>query len=247
MAFSASSHKHPLYTAADRRVSSGRLVSWTLALIVVLVIVCAADASWADGRTYPPLFGTSEKMFPDSSVFPKWTEMLQHLVRDEAIEAMNVKPCRREQGLNICEVDRWKSFIETQRGKPIMDVLDNVNRFMNSYPYVLDIVNYGVEDYWATPHEHVSHGGDCEDYAIAKYMTLRRLGMSNMDMRIVVLNDLNLKVQHAILAVYIGNKIYILDNQTRRVQPAELIYHYQPIYSVTEGAWWMHLIAQAGQ
>ena len=243
MGFRSGSLSRSLYTAAHRGVSRGRVVLWTLALIVFLASVCAADTSWADGRAYPPLFGTDEKMFPDSSGFPKWTEMFQHMVRDEAV---HVTPCRREQGLNICEVDRWKTFIETQRGQPVLDALDNVNRFMNSYRYVLDIVNYGIEDYWATPHEHVSHGGDCEDYAIAKYITLRKLGVAKEDMRVVVLNDINLKVQHAILAVYVGSKIYILDNQTRRVQQAELIYHYQPIYSLTEGAWWMHLIvAQA--
>ena len=235
----------PVYRLICCHVRQQWVSRWAFILsTAVCLSLCLVEPSWADGRTYPPLFGTGEKMFPDSSVFPKWTEMLQRLVRHEAI---HVTPCRREQGLNICEVDKWKYFIETQRGKPILDVLDNVNRYMNAYPYVLDIVNYGIEDYWATPQEHVSHGGDCEDYAIAKYITLRKLGVASLDMRVVVLNDLNLKVQHAILAVYVGNKTYVLDNQTRRVQPAELIYHYQPIYSVTEGAWWMHLIAQAGR
>lgn len=235
----------PVYRRTSIRVRRQWASQWAFVLfIAVCLSLCFIDVSWADGRTYPPLFGTGEKMFPDSSVFPKWTEMLQRLARNEAI---HVTPCRREQGLNICEVDKWKDFIEAQRGKPILDVIDNVNRYMNAYPYVLDIVNYGLDDYWATPQEHISHGGDCEDYAIAKYITLRKLGVSNMDMRVVVMNDLNLKVQHAILAVYVGNKAYILDNQIQRVQPAELIYHYQPIYSVTEGAWWMHLIATAGR
>jgi predicted transglutaminase-like cysteine proteinase len=240
MGFSTGTYNHSLYMAAHHGVRPGRAILLTLALIVLLTSVCAADVSWAYGRTYPPIFGSDEKMFPDSGGFPKWTGMFQHLVRDEAV---HVTPCRREQGLNICEVDKWKAFIEHERGQPISDLLDDVNRYMNSYRYVTDIVNYGIEDYWATPHEHVSNGGDCEDYAIAKYITLRKLGISNEDMRIVVVNDLNLKVQHAVLAVYVGSKIYILDNQTRRVQQAELIYHYQPIYSLTEGAWWMHVIA----
>ena len=244
MGFHLGSHA-PLYRLAHCHVRQ----QWVFRLAFTLFIAACLslsliEPSWADGRTYPRLFGTDEKMFPDSSVFPKWTEMLQRLVRNEAI---HVVPCRREQGLNICEVDKWKAFIETQRGKPLLDVLDNVNRYMNAYPYVIDMVNYGVEDYWATPQQHITLGGDCEDYAIAKYITLRKLGVASLDMRVVVVNDLNLKVQHAVLAVYVGNKAYVLDNQVRRVQPAELIYHYQPIYSVTEGAWWMHLIAQAGR
>lgn len=181
-------------------------------------------------------------MFPDSGVFPKWGEMLQRLVRYEQIK---VNPCRREQGINICEVDKWKAFIEKQRGRPTMDVLNDVNRYMNAYPYVLDMVNYGVDDYWAAPQEHISNGGDCEDYAIAKFITLRKLGFSADDMRVVVLNDLNLRVQHAILAVYVGNRAFILDNQTQRVLPSDLIYHYQPVYSLTEGKWWLHILTNA--
>jgi predicted transglutaminase-like cysteine proteinase len=200
--------------------------------------------SWADGRTYPPLFGTTEKMFPDSGVFPRWSEMLQRLARHEQI---NVVPCRREQGINICEVDKWKAFIEKERGQPLMDELDDVNRYMNAYPYVVDKTNYGVDDYWATPHEHVSNGGDCEDYSIAKFMTLKKLGVPVDNMRIVVLNDLNLRVQHAVLAVYVGSRAYILDNQTSRVLASDVIRHYQPIYSLTEGAWWMHILATAGR
>jgi predicted transglutaminase-like cysteine proteinase len=177
-------------------------------------------------------------MFSGAVAFPKWSDMLKRLAQHEAIR---VKPCRWEQGLNICEVDKWKAFIESQRGRPLPDVLEAVNAYMNAYPYVLDVVTWGVDDYWETPQEHLSYGGDCEDYAIAKYVTLRQLGIASADLRVVVLNDLNLKVQHAVLAVYVGDAIYILDNQTARVQRAERIVHYQPIYSVTEGFWWLHI------
>lgn len=192
-------------------------------------------------RAYPSLFGSSERMFSDTSLFPKWSEMLKHLVQHEALEDHPPVPCGRQRGLNFCEIKKWESFTESLRGGDRVRVLDFVNRLMNAYPYVLDIVNYGIDDYWATPQEHISNGGDCEDYAIAKYVTLRRLGFRPADMRVVVLNDLNLKVQHAVLAVYIGDRAYILDNQTARVTPSDRIFHYQPIYSVTEGHWWMHL------
>jgi predicted transglutaminase-like cysteine proteinase len=209
------------------------------AALLSIGISVSAPPAWANGRTYPPLFGAGERMFSGSVIFPKWSGMLQRLARQEAID---VAPCRREQGLDICEIDKWKAFIETQRGRPVMEVLDAVNRYLNAYPYVLDAANYGVEDYWATPQEDLTNGGDCEDYAIAKYVTLRKLGFASEDLRVVVLNDLDLKVQHAILAVYIGNRAYVLDNQTARVQAADRIVHYQPIYSVTEGAWWLHVV-----
>ena len=59
-------------------------------------------------------------------------------------------------------------------------------------------------------------------------------------MRIVIVQDLNLKVAHAILAVYVDGTIKILDNQIKQVVDAETIRHYRPIYSVNEDAWWLH-------
>jgi predicted transglutaminase-like cysteine proteinase len=59
-------------------------------------------------------------------------------------------------------------------------------------------------------------------------------------MRIVVVDDLNLRIPHAILVVYLGERAYILDNQISRVVPAEVVNHYKPIYSINEQAWWLH-------
>jgi predicted transglutaminase-like cysteine proteinase len=52
------------------------------------------------------------------------------------------------------------------------------NRYFNTIPYFPDKVHWQMEDYWATPAETVaSHGGDCEDYAIAKYFALKERGI----------------------------------------------------------------------
>jgi predicted transglutaminase-like cysteine proteinase len=52
------------------------------------------------------------------------------------------------------------------------------NRFLNDWRYKPDDQNYGQRDYWATPLEFLRRSGDCEDYAIAKYVTLRELGFA---------------------------------------------------------------------
>ncbi len=118
--------------------------------------------------------------------------------------------------------------------------IDKVNRFMNRAKYVVDPINWGVKDYWETPGEFFVRFGDCEDYAIAKFLTLRALGFKDESMRIVIVQDLNLKVAHAILAVYIDDTIKILDNQIQQVVDAPTIRHYKPIYSVNEQSWWLH-------
>jgi predicted transglutaminase-like cysteine proteinase len=80
--------------------------------------------------------------------------------------------------------------------------------------------------------------GDCEDYAIAKYLTLRALGWKADTLRIVVLQDMNLRIAHAILSVYYKGKILLLDNQIAQVVDSRNVRHYQPIYSVNENGWW---------
>ncbi|MDH5749703.1 MAG: hypothetical protein OEY85_10380, partial [Rhodospirillales bacterium] len=76
--------------------------------------------------------------------------------------------------------------------------------------------------------------------AIAKYLTLRILGWDPDKMRIVVLNDLNLKIAHAVLIVQLDGKYLLLDNQISLVVDSDRVRHYRPIYSVNEHSWWRH-------
>ena len=78
---------------------------------------------------------------------------------------------------------------------------------MNKVRYVRDPTNWNVKDYWETPWEFFEKQGDCEDYAINKYMTFRRLGYPPADMRIVVVRDLYSNVSHALLLVRQGESL----------------------------------------
>ena len=123
-----------------------------------------------------------------------------------------------------------------------MELLDKVNIYMNRAAYIVDPVNWGIPDYWATPDEFFLKDGDCEDYAISKYITLKRLGVDPDSMRLVILQDENLNVAHAILAVKLGKDTFILDNQVDSVLPDTQILHYRPVYSINESAWWLHRV-----
>lgn len=82
--------------------------------------------------------------------------------------------------------------------------------------------------------------GDCEDYAISKYASLRALGVPEDRMRIVILQDTAKNIPHAILAVYADNGILILDNQIKTVKRDTEISNYRPIYSINRQGWWLH-------
>src|SRR5262249_19729819 len=61
------------------------------------------------------------------------------------------------------------------------------------------------------------------------------------DMRVVVLKDIDLHVDHAVLAVYINGKPFILDSRSSDIVPANSLHGYEPVYSINEHGWWLHL------
>ena len=186
-------------------------------------------------RNTSPLFDTTEVASHDLSMFPKWRHMLQAFEEEEATNCHVGK----------CDDNEWQEILDSLRGKDLMTQLRDTNVRINEKRYVADDVNWGTPDYWATPFEFLRKaGGDCEDYAIAKYMMLRDLGIPADEMRIVVLNDLRLHVGHAVLAVYMNGAPFILDNRYSSIVPANSLPDYQPVYSINETGWWLHLPAR---
>ncbi len=120
------------------------------------------------------------------------------------------------------------------------DQLRVVNRFFNAIAYKTDHETYGKSEYWATPVEFMTYGGDCEDYAIAKYFTLRLLGVSDRDMRITNVYDNLRQIGHSVVAVRSGNQLVYLDNRTNGIFNADLYTHYMPYYSVNQSATIQH-------
>jgi predicted transglutaminase-like cysteine proteinase len=203
------------------------MAAFALAALLWNGAASATDLPTAESPA--PLCGTAEIHSNNLKMFPKWRGMLQLFKKE-------LSSC----GLDQCGKAEWQAVVDRLRGKDVMTQLRAINIEMNRRPYVTDQVNWNLPDYWATPLQFLQKGGDCEDFAIAKYMALRDLGVPIDDMRIVVLNDLNLRIAHAVLAVYVDADPYILDNQISKVAPASSIHHYQPVYSINETGWWLH-------
>jgi predicted transglutaminase-like cysteine proteinase len=98
-----------------------------------------------------------------------------------------------------------------------------------------------MTDYWASPSEFIPSSGDCEDYSIFKYVTLKQMGFDPRNMRIVVVRDIVRNEAHAVLSVALNNTYYIMDSLFDDVQEHSLLYQYRPYYSVNEYARWAHI------
>jgi len=212
------------------------------ALIFALTFLTLQDLSY--GQSVPVLFGTTEYKSDEISAFTKWSELRTRHTKEEGLRKGKFKPvrkapCRMTKNFK-CVDDEWVEKMSSLKTKTPKEKLDGVNNHINQSTYVTDMVNWRKKDYWATLNQFFQRNGDCEDYAIAKYYSLKELGFSPDQMRIVVVEDRNLKIAHAVLAVYMNDKIWILDNQISKVVLDDLIVHYHPLYSINEKSWWLH-------
>jgi predicted transglutaminase-like cysteine proteinase len=212
-------------------------VNQAITALAALAALLALAPSAATAAT-PPLFGTTEFRAESLDALPKWQRVLSQIDRERA----TYHACVR--GSKTCPsraAVAWQSVVRTHAGRPSIEQLRAVNRFLNDWRYKADDQNYGRRDYWATPLEFLRHSGDCEDYAIAKYVTLRQLGFAPEQLRVVVVRDVVRDLAHAVLAVYLDDEVYILDNLTKAVLPQERITHYVPYYSINESTRWAHV------
>jgi predicted transglutaminase-like cysteine proteinase len=120
--------------------------------------------------------------------------------------------------------------------------LKQVNGFFNQVTYFNDIKHWGVEDYWATPTEMLgTFGGDCEDYSIAKYLSLKEAGVPIEKLRITYVRAIRLNEAHMVLAYYPAPDAdpLILDNLNGSILPASQRTDLEPVYSFNDDDLWV--------
>lgn len=230
-----------------------------LAAVILAVLVAPAAYGQSSG-----LFGSREIHSTNMKSFGKWSDVWrrQNLEKTAALSARNEATGQenRCRGINrvACNREAWNSFIDSQRSNGgtagnsndpalSLELLSAVNLYINRTSYIVDPVNWGVPDYWSTPDEFFLRSGDCEDYAISKFITLKRLGVDTTKMRIAVVQDENLRAAHAVLTVDLDGTYHILDNQVDTVLTHDKILHYRPVYSINEGGWWLHQVRRFGR
>ncbi|MBA7802777.1 transglutaminase-like cysteine peptidase [Citrobacter sp. C348] len=146
------------------------------------------------------------------------------------------------------QIDAWAALLKSPPQGDIKDTLNRVNQFFNSrMRFRDDITVWGQQDYWATPIEFLRKGaGDCEDYALAKYFSLREMGVPARQLRIIYVKALQLNQAHMVVAWYATPDAtpLILDNLKTAVLPATQRNDLLPVYSFNEQGLW---IPQAGK
>jgi predicted transglutaminase-like cysteine proteinase len=139
-------------------------------------------------------------------------------------------------------IDAWQNLLATQKQISETEKLRVVNQFFNAQMrYEEDIDLWHEVDYWATPVESLIKGaGDCEDFAIAKYFSLRRLGISSDKLLITYVKALRLNRAHMVLTYYPSPNAMplVLDSLIDEIKPASERTDLLPVYAFNaEGVW----------
>lgn len=139
-------------------------------------------------------------------------------------------------------MEKWEDLVKSSRNIPERKKLEVVNKFFNrNIWFVDDIKHWRREDYWATPMETLATlGGDCEDFTIAKYFTLRELNVADERLRLTYVRATRLNKPHMILAYYPteNSEPLVLDNLTDRIEPASKRRDLKPVYSFNGRSLW---------
>lgn len=144
----------------------------------------------------------------------------------------------RRDAASMVSEERRAVLDKAVQGMTPEEVLRKINKLVNdAIRYVPDAINYGVKDYWAAPWEALERGGDCEDYALAKYAVLSDLEYEAV---LVVGQDTSLpenRQGHAWLVVRADEINYVLDNRWDHLMPVDSAPKLIPFYAVWTGGW----------
>ena len=184
------------------------------------------------------VFGSTEVRSDSLQGLPQWLRVLDGMrAEQDAFVGCAADPARCTTPV----LQNWRKIIRQAGKLNRAERLAAVNDFFNRWPYKRDQELYGRAEYWATPTEFMARSGDCEDFSIAKYFALRELGFAKDEMRIVILMDEIRGIGHAVLAVYEGGDILILDSLSNLIVSHDRYRPYRPQYSMNETTRWAHI------
>ena len=178
-------------------------------------------------------FGHLAVPAPEGGLSRKWRGVQQQI----GAEAEILTQCR--EAPRTCPSDAARHFLaiiaagQARQGRAR---LGEINRAINlAIRPMSDLAQYGVVDLWSSPLATFTTGaGDCEDYAIAKYVALREAGMRREDVRLLIVRDRKLQEDHAVVAARLDGHWLVLDNRRLLMLEDEQLTRYQPWFEIDD-------------
>ena len=192
-----------------------------------------------DGRPAAALPATSNEPFglftfraPEGLLWTKW-RAVAGTMRDEAAL---IDRCKSEEECGSMAARKFVAVTQAAASGDIRARVEAVNiRVNQAIRYVSDYEQHGVADRWSSPLDSLAAGkGDCEDYAIAKYGILRAAGIAEADLKILLVRDLAVRQDHAVLAARVEGRWLILDNRRAGLMETRDLPYFMPLFAINE-------------
>ncbi len=143
-------------------------------------------------------------------------------------------------------LSQWRTLVQENKNEKENTKLVKVNDFFNQrIHFGEDTLIWGEKDYWATPLETMGTlKGDCEDFSIAKYISLLKLGVANEKLRLTYVKARlsNGRSQaHMVLVYYTQPNAdpLVLDNLSMQILPASKRPDLSPVFSFNNAGLWV--------
>jgi predicted transglutaminase-like cysteine proteinase len=177
-------------------------------------------------RTNEP-FGLFTFRAPEGVLWRKWRSVQGDIAADLR-EAAN---CKRDGATCSEAARRFTLMVDDVRGREGKARIEAANRLINTaIRYTSDLIQHAAIDVWSSPLASLATGrGDCEDYAIAKYVLLREAGVAEQDLRVLLVRDRKVREDHAVLAVRVDGTWTVLDNRYAALSADNELQHFTPL------------------
>lgn len=190
------------------------------------------------------LFGRSQRIILLLIVLGLlWSDLVDASYLSPKTRVKHVERKFKTDSLAAKRLKAWRRLLRDRKPRKISELLQEVNNFFNRLAYVSDSQLNQRADDWMTPYEFLADGGgDCEDFAIAKYFTLVIMGVPESKLRITYVSIPSRNLAHMVLAYYPTptSEPYILDNLTKKILPASKRPELVPVYSFNRGKSWLN-------
>jgi len=182
-------------------------------------------------KTQP--FGMIAFRAPEGSLWVKWRKLESEIRADLKV----LGDCRAAPGRCRSQAaGRFQAIVVKGRAQQGRARIAVINRSINAaISYASDLTQHGVLDLWSSPLTTFdSERGDCEDYAIAKYVALREAGEDADDLRLLIGREDMLGQDHAVLSVRNGGRWLILDNRHSLLVDSADASHFVPLFAIND-------------
>ena len=175
-------------------------------------------------------FGLFTFRAPEGLLSRKWRGLESDIIKEEKV----LERCRADASDCPSYAAQFLRLINAVKSKSGRAQLEEANRGVNAaIRFVTDFVQYGEADRWSAPlATFATAKGDCEDYAIAKYVALRDAGFPSDDLRIVMGRDRTIRQDHAVLAARLDGRWLILDSQRSELIEDSRVRDLTPVFAI---------------